>query len=216
MRSATDVAVRTTRPPGSSGKSRPSTELTSWYRLRGVAWCGVVWCGVVWCGVVQAGTRGAGFPLAHAVMGLWLASAEGSPEPPNAKGEGGDGQQDRGHPFRPCGACGLDEPAMNIANAAAVSPTGASSTDGALPVPRLRSSMRLSVSACPAALDAAPVWSNGAKSLSLTGRGSRDTASRSDLRCRASSHECGGQPEAFKCSLMSPWWPAMALPIRPL
>ena len=57
-----------------------------------------------------------------------------------------------------------------------------------------------------------PAWSDAAKSVSLTGRGARGMASRWDLRCRAPSHECRGQPQAFKRSQRSLWWTAMASP----
>jgi len=40
------------------------------------------------------------------------------------------------------------------------------------------------------------------------------TALRWDLRSWAPPHECGEQPEAFRCSQRSCWWPAMARPRR--
>ena len=44
--------------------------------------------------------------------------------------------------------------------------------------------------------------------------GSKDTASWCDLRRWASSPECKGQPQAFRHSQRSPWWPAVAPPRR--
>ena len=61
-----------------------------------------------------------------------------------------------------------------------------------------------------------PGWSNATKSSTWAASGGRATASRRSLRRRASPHECEGQPQAFRCSLWSPWWPAMASPRRPL
>ena len=63
---------------------------------------------------------------------------------------------------------------------------------------------------------AAPGWSNAAKSSAWTASGWKGTASRWGLRRWAPPHESGGQPQAYRCSLTSPWWPAMARPRRPL
>ena len=63
---------------------------------------------------------------------------------------------------------------------------------------------------------AAPVWSTAAKSSAWAASGWKGTASRWGLRRWAPPHECGEQPHASRCSLMSPWWPAMARPRRPL
>ena len=49
----------------------------------------------------------------------------------------------------------------------------------------------------------APGWSNAAKSASLARRGSTATASRWDRSRWVASHECRGQPQAFRCSLAS-------------
>ena len=56
----------------------------------------------------------------------------------------------------------------------------------------------------------------GEKSLAWAASGWKGTASRWGLRRWAPPHECGGQPQASRCSLMSLWWPAMARPRRPL
>ena len=57
-------------------------------------------------------------------------------------------------------------------------------------------------------------WSNAVKVAPWAASGWKATASRWDVLCWASPHACRGQPEAFKCSLMSPRWPAMARPRR--
>ena len=57
-----------------------------------------------------------------------------------------------------------------------------------------------------------PGWSNAAKMATWAASGWMAPASWWDLRRWASPHECGGQPQAFRCSLMSPWWPAVAPP----
>jgi len=59
-------------------------------------------------------------------------------------------------------------------------------------------------------------WSDAAKTSTWADSGWRVTVSRRGLRCWASPHECGGQPQAFRCRRMSPWRPAMASPRRPL
>ena len=61
-----------------------------------------------------------------------------------------------------------------------------------------------------------PEWSNAAKSSPWAASGWKATASRWNLSYWASPPECGGQPQAFRCSPTSPWRPAMASPRRPL
>jgi len=57
----------------------------------------------------------------------------------------------------------------------------------------------------------APEWSDAAKPSTWAAFGWKATASGRSLRRWAPPHECGGQPQAFRCSLMRP---AMASPRR--
>ena len=61
-----------------------------------------------------------------------------------------------------------------------------------------------------------PAWSDAAKSASSAWLRIRVKPARGDLRCCAPPPECVERPQAFKCTLMSPWWPAVAPPSRPL
>ena len=65
-------------------------------------------------------------------------------------------------------------------------------------------------------LEEPPGWSNAAKSSTWAASGGKATVSPCHLRRWAASPECGGQPRAFRCSLRSPWRPAVASPRRPL
>ena len=42
------------------------------------------------------------------------------------------------------------------------------------------------------------------------------TVVQGGLRCWTLPHDCEERPHAFRCSLTSPWWPAMAPARRPL
>ena len=63
-------------------------------------------------------------------------------------------------------------------------------------------------------LGACMVWSNAAKSASWAWLRIRVKPALCDLGCRAPPPECVGQPQAFRCTLMSLWWPAVAPPRR--
>lgn len=55
-----------------------------------------------------------------------------------------------------------------------------------------------------------------AKMATWAASGGKATASRWDRRCRVSPPECVEQPRAFRCSPLSPWWPARGTAKTPL
>jgi len=59
-----------------------------------------------------------------------------------------------------------------------------------------------------------PAWPGAAKPASWARPCARTTASLWHLRHWASPHECGGQPQALRCGLMSRWWQDLPRPRR--